>query len=88
MSTILFWLAAVILGVVILSMIPGLELLMKPILKLFFDALVVIIQGSGSWLLWIAKKIVRAHSGLLRHLLVSAEQIDPAYALEQKNKST
>ncbi|MHB1666150.1 hypothetical protein [Thiomonas sp.] len=86
MSTILFWLAVFVLAIVLFSMVPGLDLLMKPLLKMLFDGLVLLLGGMTSWGIWFLKRVLRAHGTLVSHLLLSAEQIDPAYALDQKSK--
>lgn len=86
MSTILFWLAVVVIGVLLLNMVPGLDLFLKPLIKLTFDVLSGITVYAGSYVLWFAKRILRAHRIFFTHLLLSAETLDPAYRLEQKNK--
>jgi hypothetical protein len=86
MSTILFWLAVAVLALVLLSMIPGLDLLLKPLMKMHFDGLTVLLKGLFAWGIWFVKKVIRAHTTLMKHLVMSAEQLDPSVALEKKNK--
>lgn len=86
MSTILFWLAIVVIIVLLLNMIPGLDLFLKPLIKITFDVLSGFSVYAGSYVLWFAKRIWRAHRFFVTHLLYSAEALDPSYRLEQKNK--
>lgn len=83
MSTILFWAAVFVLSVILLSMVPGLDLLLKPVIKILFDLLVVVGAGFGNYGIWFLKRLIRAHSALVTHLTFSAETIDPAYRLEK-----
>lgn len=83
MSTILFWAAVFILSIILLSMVPGLELLLKPVIKILFDLLVLIGTGLGNYGIWFLKRLIRAHTALVTHLIFPAETIDPAYRLEK-----
>lgn len=78
--------AAFILLLIILSKIPGLEHLVKPIIDLVFTSLKWGVEHSVAWSIWFFKKIMSAHSEVLRHLIYSAEDIDPT--LEMKNKTS
>lgn len=86
MSTIIFWLAVIVIGVLLLNMVPGLDLFLKPILKIAFDVLSGFFVYASSYALWFAKRIFRAHRVFLTHLILPAGTLDPAYRLEQKNK--
>ncbi|OCX68473.1 hypothetical protein A6M27_17085 [Acidithiobacillus thiooxidans] len=85
MSTILFWVAVFILSIILLSMVPGLDLLLKPLIKILFDLLVVVGGGLGNYAIWFLKRLIRAHKVLFTHLTLSAETIDPAYRLEKNS---
>lgn len=85
MSTILFWLAIFIVSVILLSLVPGLDLLLKPVIKIIFDLLVVVGAGLGNYAIWFLKRLIKAHKVLFTHLAFSAETIDPAYKLEKNS---
>ena len=79
MSTLFFILACVILGVVVLSKIPGLEHFVKPIIDLIFTIVKAVIVNGTAWSIFIFKNLLSSHTELLKHLLFSAEELDPSH---------
>lgn len=84
MSTILFVLACIALGLVVLAKIPGLEHVVKPVIDLLFTAIKVICANGSYWVVWLVKLLISSHLDLLRHLLLSAESIDPTLSVRDK----
>lgn len=84
MSTLLFYLSLFGVSLFLLSLIPGLKELIKPILQMFTLLLTSLVSIFSSWLILIAKNIIGAHVQLLRHLLRNAEDIDPTYSVRDK----
>jgi len=84
MSTLLFILACIALGLVVLAKIPGLEHIVKPVIDLVFTAIKVVAANGSYWVVWLVKLLVASHLDLLRHLLLSAESIDPTLSVRDK----
>ncbi|KWU17877.1 hypothetical protein [Burkholderia cenocepacia] len=84
MSTLLFILACIALGLVVLAKIPGLEHIVKPIIDLVFTGIKVLCANGSYWVVWLVKLLISSHLDLARHLLLSAESIDPTIAVRDK----
>ena len=84
MSTLLFILAVAVLILVITSRIPGLEHLIKPLIDLLFTALKAILENVALWSIFLFKNLWSSHLELIRHLLFSAESVDPSVAVREK----
>lgn len=84
MNTILFIAAGVVLGIIVLSKIPGLEHTVKPIIDLLFTGLKVAIENAVSWSIWLFKVLWASHLEVVQHLLLSAEAIDPSLEMKKK----
>lgn len=83
MNTILFITAGVVLGLVVLAKIPGLEHTVRPIIDLFFSAVKVVAENAVSWSIWCFKILWGAHFEVVKHLMLSAEAIDPSYEMRE-----
>lgn len=83
MNTILFIASIVILGLVVLSKIPGLEHTVRPIIDLVFTAIKAIFENLFSWGIWLFKLLWSAHIETLENLFKAAEDIDPSIAIKQ-----
>ncbi|KWT86100.1 MULTISPECIES: hypothetical protein [unclassified Variovorax] len=81
MSTVLFILACGVLCLVVLSKIPGLEHLVKPLIDLVFTGVKVGAASGSYWAIWLTKLLLASHTDLIRHLFLSAEAIDPSMAV-------
>lgn len=86
MNTIAFIAAGVLLGLVILSKIPGLEHLVRPIIDIVFSLLRVLVENAYSWFIWISKRLLSAHVELFRNLVLPPEDLDPSQAVRNKEK--
>lgn len=87
MNTILFIAAAGVLGLVVLSKIPGLEHAVRPAIGLVFAALTALFENLWSWSIWLFKVMWSAHWELLRNLVLSAEAIDPSVEVREAAES-
>jgi hypothetical protein len=67
-----------------MSKIPGLEHLVKPCIDLIFTGIKVGGANGSYWLVWLFKLLLSSHLDFARHLIFSAEAIDPS--LEIRNK--
>jgi hypothetical protein len=76
-STIVIAVLAIIALIVILSLIPGLQLLMKPIITLFFTLFQLLTEHVFSWFVWFSKRLLFAHLTFFKHLTNSDESLDP-----------
>ena len=84
MNTIAMYAAILVLVLVVLAKIPGLEHTVRPLIDLVFTGVKVVIENSVGWFVWLFKLLWGAHLELLKHLMLSPEQIDPT--VEMKNR--
>ena len=84
MNTILFWGAIGLVVLIIASKIPGVELLVKPIIDLIFSFIKVIFENSHLWFIWLFKLLWNSHSELIKNLTSSAEDLDPSIAVKSR----
>lgn len=84
MSTIIFYFALGLVVLMIVSKIPGLELLVKPIIDLTFKAITLLVENGYLWGIWLLKLLVQSHREVLVNLFTSAEKLDPSLAITQK----
>jgi hypothetical protein len=86
MNTILFISGGVVVLLVILAKIPGLEHTVRPIIDLVFSAIKFCAENIVSWSIWLFKVLTGAHSEVLRHLLFSAESLDPSLEMRESSE--
>ena len=84
MNTVILVLAVTVLGLVALSLLPGLEHLVRPLVDLLFSGLKLAIEHSWSWLIWLAKTLWRSHAEVFKHMALSDEAIDPSVVVRKK----
>lgn len=85
MNTIIFFLAIVVLGLVIMAKIPGLEHMVRPSIDLIFTAIKALAENSVSWFIWLFKNVWKSHAELLTHLFLPASKLDPMYDIKVQN---
>jgi hypothetical protein len=78
MSTLVFILAIVPFVLFLLSKIPGLDLLAKPLVDIAFSLIKLVAENLWMWLIWLFKNLWFSHAELLQHLLFSAQSMDPS----------
>lgn len=82
MSTILFFVAVIVLAIIVMSHIPGLEPFVKPIIDLLFTAFKAIVVNGLEWIFFLVKIVWFSHLDLFKNLIFSAESLDPTLALK------
>lgn len=83
MSTIIFILASVILGIVVMSKVPGLEHFVKPIIDLLFTFIKFLSGNMLAWGMFFLKMFLNSHIDLFQHMIFSASKIDPSIAMKE-----
>lgn len=84
MSTIAFVFALALVGLIVLSKIPGLEYLVKPLIDLFFGLVKFCAEHGVSWVIYITKVLFSSHIEFVRHLALSAESVDPSQTMREQ----
>jgi hypothetical protein len=84
MSTFIFLGACLILAIIVMSRIPGIEHFVKPIIDLLFTGLKLILENAMAWTIFIFKNLWFSHADLARHLVFSADTIDPTVGLKEQ----
>jgi cell division protein FtsB len=84
MNTIIFYSSIGVLALVVMAKIPGIEHFVKPIIQILFDALKFIAAHIGSWVLWVTKSVLRAHTWFLKNLIYPPEALDQTIAVKEK----
>jgi small basic protein len=83
MNTLAFIAAAIVLGLVVLAKIPGLEHTVRPAIDLVFTGLKAVLENSVSWSIWLFKMLLASHIEVIRHLVMSAESLDPSHEIRK-----
>ena len=86
MSTVFLLAAAFIILLIILSKIPGVEHLVKPLVGGVTWVFSTFMGGVGGWLLWGVKTAWRGHAALLTHLFTRRAALDPAERVRVANR--
>jgi hypothetical protein len=84
MNEIFFWMGMLAVGLIVLSKIPGLEHMVKPVIGLFFSLIQFVAENATNWLIWLFKLLWGSHLELLKHLVVPIEVLDPSAAVRDK----
>lgn len=92
MNTLVFYSSVFILVVVLISFIasrvPGLDHVWKPIVSLLFTAIEAAFTNLWAWSIFVVKTLLFSHVDLIKHLILSAEQIDPTHGLKEEYDRT
>jgi len=83
-STILFFVAAVMLGLMVVSKLPGLEHFVKPTVDLLFTFIKFMASNMGAWSIYFLKVFMGSHGELIKHLVLSEATIDPSIDFREK----
>lgn len=84
MSTLIFIASCFLLGLILMSKMPGLEHLIKPIVGVLFKGLETAVSLLWAWVIYLFKAVLRSHLELVKHLLWSAEAIDPSLPMREE----
>lgn len=68
----------------VLSKIPGLEHLVKPLVGALFKVLEAIVALLWSWAIYAGKALFQAHITFIKHLIFPASAIDPTDSLRRE----
>lgn len=84
MNLIFFILGCVLLGLVILSRVPGMDHIVRPVMGMIFKAIEALLENGLIWVITGVKILLFSHVELLRNLVLPAEKIDPTYEVRRK----
>jgi len=85
MNSLLFYAGGAILVLIVLSFLPALKHLVKPVIESIWKAIQFIFTESGAWVIWLAKMIFRSHLDIVKHLIHSKEHLDPTSKFEDRS---
>lgn len=83
MNTIIFIVSGGLIAIIVAAKIPGLEHTVRPIVALVFTAITAVLENFVSWSIWLFKVLWGAHVEMVRHLVLSAEAIDPSIPVRE-----
>lgn len=86
MSPFIFVGAVFIVLLIVLSRIPGVEHLVKPLVSGVTWVFSTFMGGVGRWRLWGIKAVWRSHASLLMHLFTRRVDLDPAERIRAANR--
>jgi hypothetical protein len=84
MNLILFILGCVLLGLVILSRVPGMDHIVRPVMGMIFKGIEALLENGLIWMITGVKILLFSHVELLRNLVLPPEKIDPTYEVRRK----
>jgi hypothetical protein len=84
MSTLIFIVSCFLLGLIVLSRIPGLEHLIKPVVGVLFKGLEAALSLLWAWVIYLFKTVLRSHVEIFKHLLLPAKSIDPSLKMREE----
>lgn len=86
MTTVLVIIALIFAGLVILSFVPGLDNITKPIFGMLFKLFEFMTAHAYEWFIAFIKGLFSAHMNFLKNLFNSPQAIDPAYDLKMEKE--
>lgn len=84
MSTIALILVAVLIAIAVISKLPGLDQLTKPLIDLLMTGIKAGTAAFASWVVYMSKLVWDAHMVILEHLMKSPEELDPSLKVRNK----
>ena len=75
---------ATAVALLVLSKIPGLEHLVKPLVGAVFKLLEAVVALLWSWAIYAGKALFQAHITFIKHLILPASAIDPTDSLRRE----
>lgn len=84
MNTVFFILGGALLALIVFAKIPGLEMLVRPIINLAFTLVQAVAANGSYWVIWLLKLLLTSHADLIRNLMLSAESIDPSVEIREQ----
>lgn len=86
MSTLIVIFAGFIVVLIIFSKIPGLDLMVKPLIDLLFNGIKLIATHSVIWGIWLFKTLWGAHAAVIVNAINSEEKIDPTVIVHLRQR--
>lgn len=84
MSTIAIILVAALIAIAVISKLPGLDQLSKPLIDLLVSGIKAGTAAFASWVVYMSKLVWDAHMVILEHLIKSPEELDPSMKVRNK----
>ena len=81
---VLLILAVVVIALFVLSKIPGLEHIVKPLVGAIFKLIEAVVALLWSWAIYSGKALLQAHVTFIKHLMLPASAIDPTDSLRRE----
>lgn len=85
MSAILLWGFAALVVIWILSLIPGVQLVVKPLIESVFAIGAWTLEHSSNWVIYFFKRLWKAHVSFFTHLTHKPEDLDRSIIVRRKN---
>ena len=76
--------AGAAIALFVLSKIPGLEHLVKPLVGALFKLLEAVVGLLWSWAIYAGKALFQAHLTFIKHLIFPASAIDPTDSMRRE----
>ncbi|MGC8518959.1 MAG: hypothetical protein ACP5P4_10595 [Steroidobacteraceae bacterium] len=76
--------AVVVIALFVLSKIPGLEHIVKPLVGAVFKIIEAIVSLLWSWAIYSGRTLFQAHLTFLKHLILPASAIDPTDSMRRE----
>jgi len=88
MNTLVFYGSLFVAGIILMSFIasrvPGLDHIWKPIVSMLFTVIEAAFTNLWAWSIFVIKTLFFSHVDLFKHLVLSADQIDPSHGLKEE----
>lgn len=84
MNTVVLIMLLIAGAIVLLSRIPGLEHLTRPLVELVVSAIKVTAATMAAWSVYVFKAVWGAHGDVVNHLTKSEAELDPSHAMRNK----
>ena len=84
MNTLLIWLVGILLGLALLTRIPVVGELVKPLISLFFKGFEFFIQNIFWFIFGFGKQIWNDHIEVLRNLTHTESELDPTLSYRKE----
>lgn len=84
MSTVALIIVAALIAIAVISKLPGLDQLSKPLIDLLVSGIKAGTAAFASWVVYMSKLVWDAHMVILEHLVKSADELDPSLKVRNK----
>lgn len=84
MSTIVVILVVIVIAIAVISKLPGLDQLAKPMVDLLVTGIKTGAAAFVSWIVYMSKLVWDAHLVILEHLVKTQDELDPSLKVRNK----